>query len=499
MNVTEAVKSLMALQSKLSAYSHAMSVLNFDGETVAPKGSAENRAHTMGELSGAVYELSTCKETVELLEYLDANKSQLSEKEQRMVELMIKDIRTMEKIPMDEYIAHSALLSKANAVWHEAKEKSDFALFEPYLEQIFADAKKFAGYCAPEKKPYDYWLGEFEDGLTMEKCEEFFGALRERLVPLIKAISEKPQVDDSVIKGSFSDEKQEELSHWIMGVIGLDPDHCILGTVEHPFTDSMGSHHDVRITTKYIPTDYSNSMFSVVHEGGHALYESGSADDLAYTVLDGGVSMGIHESQSRFYENIIGRSREFTALVWPKLTELWPELSKYSAEDFYKAVNKVQPSLIRTEADQVTYSLHIMVRYELEKRIMAGELTVHELPSEWNRLYKEYLGVDVPNDRLGVLQDTHWSGGSIGYFPSYALGSAYGAQFLKKMKETVNVEECLAKGDLGPINEWNRTQIWQYGQLYKPGQVLERVLGEDFDPKYYLDYLEAACKDVYGL
>ncbi|MCF0151498.1 MAG: carboxypeptidase M32, partial [Firmicutes bacterium] len=482
MNLEKAIHDLMELQSKLSAYSHAMSVLNYDGETVAPKGSAENRAHTMGILSGEIYRLSTGKETVELLEYLDENKAQLTEKQARMVELLIKDIRTMEKIPMDEYMAHTALLSKANAVWHEAKEKSDFALFEPYLEQIFADAKKFAAYCAPEKKPYDYWLGEFEDGLTMEKCEAFFGALRSRLVPLIRAIGEKPQVDDKAVRGCFSDEKQEALSHWVMNVIGLDPDHCILGTVEHPFTDSMGSHHDVRITTKYRTGDYSQSFFSVVHEGGHALYESGAADDLAYTVLDGGVSMGIHESQSRFYENIIGRSKGFTAFAWPKIAELWPELSSFTAEDLYRAVNKVQPSLIRTEADQVTYSLHIMVRYELEKRVMAGELSVHDLPAEWNRLYKEYLGVDVPNDREGVLQDVHWSGGSIGYFPSYALGSAYGAHFLKKMKEEVDVEGCLAKGDFAPINQWNRTHIWQYGRLHAPQQLLQQVLGEEFDP-----------------
>ena len=240
-------------------------------------------------------------------------------------------------------------------------------------------------------------------------------------------------------------------------------------------------------------------MFSVIHEGGHALYDTGSADELAYTVLDGGVSMGIHESQSRFYENLLGRSRAFTGFVFPKLCELFPSLAGHTAEEFYRAINKAEPSLIRTEADEVTYSLHVMVRYELEKRVMHGELKVHDLPGEWNRLYKEYLGVDVPDDKHGVLQDSHWSGGSVGYFPSYALGSAYGAQLLGKMKETVDVEDCLKRGDFAPINAWNREHIWQYGCLKKPGALLEQALGEKFDPTAYTSYLEEKYGELYGL
>ena len=243
-------------------------------------------------------------------------------------------------------------------------------------------------------------------------------------MPLLKKIKEKPQVDDAMLHGHFSEEKQAQLSDYLMRTMGLDLDHVGLSTTEHPFTTSLGSHFDERITTHYLEENFASSMFSVIHEGGHALYDTGSADDLAYTVLDGGVSMGIHESQSRFYENLLGRSRAFTGFVFPKLCELFPELSGHTAEEFYRAINKAEPSLIRTEADEVTYSLHVMVRYELEKRVMHGELKVHDLPGEWNRLYKEYLGVDVPDDKHGVLQDSHWSGGSIGYFPSYALSGA---------------------------------------------------------------------------
>ena len=241
-------------------------------------------------------------------------------------------------------------------------------------------------------------------------------------------------------------------------------------------------------------------MFSVIHEGGHALYDMNSADDLAYTLLDGGASMGIHESQSRFYENLLGRSRPFVNYLFPKMKQCFPkQMEGYTAEDVYRAVNIVTPSLIRTESDEVTYCLHVMVRYELEKKIMSDELEVKDLPSEWNRLYKEYLGVDVPDDKRGALQDSHWSGGNVGYFPSYALGSAYGAQLLSKMKQTVNVDECLENGNFEPINSWNRENIWRHGCLYKPNDLLEKALGEKFDPFVYTNYLENKYSELYGL
>lgn len=499
MTIENAIEQLMQLQAKMSAYNHAMGVIYYDGVTTAPKNTAANRGHSLSILSEEAYKLSTCKETEELLNYLDENKAQLDEKQARMVEVLIKDQKNMAKIPMDEYVAYQKLLNDAEDVWHRAKENSDFELFRPYLEQIFDTHKRFAGYIAPEKDPYDYWLGEYEDGVDRAYCDDFFGKVRSRLVPLLKAISEKPQVDDSWLTGSFPIDRQDQLSHYLMKLQGLDEGHVGLSTTEHPFTTSLGSHHDVRITTHYSESNFVSSMYSIIHEGGHALYDSGCADDLAYTALDGGVSMGIHESQSRFYENIIGRSRAYCTHVWPKLCELFPQLAEHTAEDFYKAVNKAQPSLIRTEADETTYCLHIMVRYELEKRVMAGELEVKDLPAEWNRLYKEYLGVDVPNDAQGLLQDVHWAGGMIGYFPSYALGSAYGVQFLAKAKESIDVEKCVLEGNLEPLNAWNKEHIWKHGCLYKPGQLLQRVLGGKFDPEPYICYLEEKCRDIYGL
>ena len=355
-SIDEAREKLMSLQRRMAAYDHAMGLIYYDGCTTAPKETAENRAVSMTVLSEEIYRQSTSDETIEFLEFLDANRNDLSSDEKRMVYLLLKDIREMKKIPMDEYIAYQELVVKAEDVWERAKNSSDFAMFCPYLEDIFAYQKKFANYIDPDMDPYDHCLNEYEEGLTMEACDRFFNRLREGIVPLLKRISEAPQIDNSIRHGYFPASRQEELSRHLMKQIGLDLGHVGLSTTEHPFTTSLGSHHDERITTHYYENDFAYSMYSVIHEGGHALYDTGSADELAYTVLDGGVSMSIHESQSRFYENIIGRSRAFCRLIFPELVRIFPEqMEGHDAEEFYRAVNKVQPSLIRTEADELTY------------------------------------------------------------------------------------------------------------------------------------------------
>ncbi|MBQ4639741.1 MAG: carboxypeptidase M32 [Clostridia bacterium] len=501
MQLHQAREQLMKLQAKMSAFDHAMGLIYYDGSTAAPKGTAQNRGRTLSILSEEHYKLSTGEETVQLLEYLDAEKENLTEKEQRMVFLLLRSIRQMQKIPMEEYVAYQELLVEADDAWHTAKEKSDFPLFEPFLEKIFETNIRFARYCAPDMEPYDYWLNEYEDGLTMSQCDVFFATLRSRLVPLIQKIRQKQNyLDDTCLFGNFPEHKQALFSDKLMEVLGLDRSHVTIATTEHPFTTSLGSHFDTRITTHYIPNNVASSMYSVIHEGGHALYDTGSADDLAYTVLDGGVSMGIHESQSRFYENLLGRSRAFIWHIFPIMQSIFPlQMQGVGAEDIYRAVNRVQPSLIRVDADEVTYCLHVMIRYELEKKVMCGKLSVHDLPKEWNRLYKEYLGVTVPDDARGVLQDSHWSGGAIGYFPSYALGSAYGVQLLNKMRETVDVDTCLKEGKLQPINDWNREHIWKHGSLYPPKKLLEMALDAPFDPAAYTDYLERKYSDLYRL
>ena len=500
MDIQKKLEEFYAHQSKLSAYYHAMGILYYDGATTAPKKTAENRAHTLAILSEEIYKMCTAPDVVELIMSLSDISDSLSPNDARSVYIAAKGIKEMQKIPMDEYVHYQELLVKADDVWHTAKETNDFELFCPVLTEIFEYQKKFAAYCAPEMHPYNYCLDNYESGLTMNDCDEFFALLRSNIVPLIHRISNAEQIDDSCLFGSFPASEQEKFSLYRMETMGIDLGICGLGTTEHPFTTSLGSHKDVRITTNYDENNFASSMFSVIHEGGHALYDMNSADEFAYTNLDGGVSMGIHESQSRFYENLLGRSLPFIKYIFPKMQEFFsPKLDAYTAEDIYRAINLVTPSLIRTEADEVTYCLHVMVRYEIEKAVMSGKLEIKDIPAKWNALYKEYLGVDVPDNTRGCLQDSHWSGGGIGYFPSYALGSAYGAHLLSKMKQDIDVEACLAEGNFAPINEWNKERIWKIGSSKKSNEVLEGALGEKFDPQYYVKYLEEKYSSIYGL
>ena len=499
MELAQAITKLDALQRKMFAYNHAMGVLYYDGATAAPAGSAANRGETMAVLSEAEYLMATGPEMIDLLDFLYAHNDELTQKQRRIVEMLRKDLAELRCIPQEEYAAASKLMAESTAAWHEAKPRSDFSIFAPYLEKVIETKKRFAHYVKPDIDPYEYYLDTYEPGLTRRKCDEFFAALRARVVPLLRRVQAARQVDASFLTGDFPLEAQRKLSDELMEIMRIDRSFCSIGETEHPFTTNF-TKRDVRITTHFYPDNAVSSMYSVIHEGGHALYELHTADEDMYNGLGSGVSMGLHESQSRFYENLVGRSRGFVTFLAPRLRALFPQqLGGVSDDALYRAVNRCEASLVRTEADELTYSLHIMVRYEIEKKLFADEISVAEIPQEWNRLYQEYLGVTPSCDRDGCLQDSHWSDGSFGYFPSYALGSAYGAQMLARMRETVDVDACEKNGDLAPINAWLCEHIWQYGCLYKPAELLERVFETPFDPKYYLDYLETKFTEIYGL
>lgn len=500
MTTQEALKLYREKNDQLHALGHAMGVLHYDGATAAPAESAEGRGKTLAYLSGCAYEIETGAELLEAAKYLNEHKDELNAQDRREIEVFLRENEFTAAIPKEEFVAYVELLNKADAVWHKAKQDSDFASFAPIVKDIFATNVRFDKYYKPDRAPYDTQLDRYERGLNMEKTDAFFNALKERIVPLLKKVMAKPQVDDSFIWGkTYPIEAQRKFSDYLMDVITIDRKRCSIGETEHPFTTNFNK-KDVRITTHYHEQTPVYSMYSVIHEGGHALYELHTADELEGTILAGGVSMSIHESQSRFMENIIGRSRAFIELIFPKMQELFPEqLKGVTAEQMYRAVNKAEPSLIRTEADELTYALHVLVRYEIEKGLFEGSISTEELPKIWNAKYKEYLGIDVPDDKQGVLQDSHWSGGNVGYFPSYALGSAYGAQMLAKMKQTVDVDAAVRSGDLRPVTGWLEEHIWKFGALYDPMELLERAVGEPFDPKYYTDYLEKKFTEIYGL
>ena len=495
----QALDAMELYQRKLAAFNHAMGVLYLDATTVAPCDSWDGRNATMEVLSEEIYRLDTNPEIELWLSVLEAADEQLTPIQKRQAEVIRKNYNQTKKIPAEEYVAFTVLQNEAQSVWQKAKQNNDFAAFSPYLEKIVYYVRKFAGYYNPQMKPYDALLNEYEEGITMEILDGFFAQLRETIVPLISRISEVQQIDDQFLYKTYPVPVQREFSDYLMAVLGMNRDHCTIAETEHPYTTNFNN-KDVRITTHYYENNLVSSMYSVIHEAGHGLYELGADDCYNQTVLAGGVSMGIHESQSRFYENILGRSEAFIHAIFPKIKEFFPDqLADVNEMMFYRAVNKAEPSLIRTEADELTYALHVMVRYEIEKKLIDGTLEVKDIPEEWGKLYKEYLGVDVPDDTHGCLQDSHWSGGSIGYFPAYALGSAYGPQILKAMESDLpDIWDDVRDADLSRINAWLKEKIHQHASFIKPKALFEQVCGA-FDAKYYTDYLYNKFTELYQL
>lgn len=500
MTVSQALGQLDELQRNRYAYRHAMSVVYYDAVTGAPEGSAAGRGEAMGRLSGIEYELFANAKTGELLDFLSEHTAELSPRQARETEVLRREYDRMRRIPVEEYVAYTRLTNEADSVWHRAKRENDYAAFGPYIPRIAGTLRRFSGYCDGTRDPYDVALGQYERGLCRERLDDFFARLREGIVPLLHRIAaEGKPVDDRCLYGDYPVEQQRRLSDAVMQVMGIDRTYCSIRETEHPFTINMNK-WDVRITTHYDPNNFASSLFSVIHEGGHALYELHTGDALQYSCLAEGTSMGIHESQSRLYENYIGRSEAFAEALHPVLMELFGDrLSGVSVRQLWQAFNRAAPSLIRTEADELSYCLHIMVRYDMEKLLFDGFSDWEKLPALWNAKYEEYLGIPVPDDRRGILQDSHWSGGMMGYFPSYAVGSAYAAQMMAAMRQEVDVDGAARAGDLRPVNAWLEQRVWRFGKEKDPDEILRGCCGEEFDPGYYLKYLTEKYLAVYGL
>ena len=499
MTLNEAIEKLNELEKSSYALGHAQSILYTDGDTVAPKNSWKGRGKAMAYLSELTYKQLVNPETGEILETILRHKDEADEVTFRRAEIMKESYDELHMLPMEEYVAYQELVNESMTVWKDAKDGSDWNLFAPYLEKLITARRRFASLKAPDKPAYDVLLDLHEKDATMAELDPFFRALREDLSPVIKEVAAREKPVPAFLKGPWPVEKQRVFSRKIMALEGIDPLCCTLGETEHPFTSGTNK-WDVRITTHYHEDDVLSSLYSVIHEGGHALYEMDGRDDMQFTCLADGVTMGVHESQSRFYENLIGRSRAFCTPLLKVMKEVFPEQMKGVTEDeLYSAINLSKPSLIRTEADELTYSLHVMIRYELEKAMIGGDLKVADIPGEWNRLYKEVLGVDVPDDKHGCLQDSHWSFGGMGYFPSYALGSAYGVQMLQEMEKDVDVWTAVAKGDLSPVTAWLTEKVHQYGHLKKPCDLLPAAMGGPLDATVYTGYLKKKFTDLYKL
>ncbi|EHS57347.1 carboxypeptidase M32 [Paenibacillus sp. Aloe-11] len=495
--------ALKELSHKISSYGEAVGLLHWDLRTGAPRKGVDIRSETLGILSTEMFKLMISDEMGQLLQFFAAadKLEQLEDNDRRLVEECRKNYDLNRSVPADRYREYSTLAAQAESKWEEAKEHSDFAGFEPYLSKIVDMKREFIGYWGIKDTEYDTLLDQYEPGMTVEKLDAVFDRLKKRLVPLLSKIQASPnQPDKSFLDGVFDVKQQEKFSLFILRQMGYDFDAGRLDESVHPFATGLNP-GDVRITTHYLQDEVTSAIFSSLHEGGHALYEQNIAPELAGSLLSGGTSMGIHESQSRLWENKIGRSRAFWDRYYDDLQKHFPErLAKVTAEQFHRAVNRVENSLIRIEADELAYNLHIIIRYEIEKMLFNEKLDVKRLPEVWNAKYKEYLGLVPPNDGLGVLQDVHWSGGDFGYFASYSLGNMYAAQILATLrKELPNLDELIAAGELEPIKQWLTERIYRYGKSRTPSELIVAITGEDLNPDYLADYLEEKYISIYKL
>ncbi|ATO36151.1 MULTISPECIES: carboxypeptidase M32 [Geobacillus] len=487
---------------KMMGYHEAINLMYWDLRTGAPKKGVEQRSEVIGMLSEEAFKMSTSEEMAAFIAKLSPKEvyEQLDEVTKHTLDECKKEYERNKKIPVDEYKEYVVLCSKAESVWEEAKAAADFARFRPYLEQIIEFQRRFISYWGYEGHPYNTLLDQYEPGMTVELLDGLFGQLRERIVPLvhaISAVSDKP--DTSFLFAPFPKEKQRAFLLELLRELGYDFGKGRLDETVHPFAIGLNP-NDVRITTRYDERDFRTAVFGTIHECGHALYEQHISEALVGTPLASGASMGIHESQSLFLENMIGRHPSFWKRHYPRLQQYAPEqFADVSLDAFYRAINEAKPSLIRIEADELTYPLHIMVRYEIEKQLFAGELEAADLPDVWNEKYEQYLGIRPHNDAVGVLQDVHWSGGSFGYFPSYALGYMYAAQFKQALEKELDLAQLLEEGNITPIREWLTANIHRFGKTKKPLDLVRDATGEPLNADYLIQYLEAKYKPLYRL
>ena len=478
-----------------------LSLLQWDLETKTPIKSRAYLSELVAELSMQEYDLFTSEEFKNLVEELNKEKESLSEIERKEIEISMEEIEKMKKIPSDEYEAYAKLTSINQGIWEEAKAKNDFSIIKDGLEKIFYYSKKFAEYRRKnEKNLYDVLLNDYEKGMDTEKLDIFFSELKKEIVPFLKKIQEKKKTlkEEYKLNVPVDEDIQFKFAKYLSEYVGFDFEKGLIETSEHPFTLNLNK-NDVRLTTNNKKNMPFSTVFSIIHESGHGIYEQQTADNLIDTLLGTGGTMGLHESQSRFMENIVARNKAFWKPLYKKSQEFYPFLKDISFEEFSKQINKIEPGLIRVEADELTYSLHIMVRYEIEKMIFANEVNIDELPKIWNQKMKEYLGIEPKNGAEGVMQDVHWYCGLIGYFPSYAIGNAYASQIYNAMKKDFDVEKALENQELNKITDWLGEKIHKYGRLKDTTEIIKEITGEELNPKYYIEYLKEKYSKIYQI
>ena len=500
-NLESTIAEFKNYLDKANMLDHTLSIMYYDAATGAPIGGAGARAKRMALLEAEAFSIRTSQTAKGYIDALEEQKPNLDDVSAAILRVSRRAYDKSAGIPTEKIRDFAELRSKSSIVWQEARKNNNFESFAPYLKSIIDAKKDMLSYRKSDQHPYDMLLDDYEEGLTMKICDEFFEKLKTSILPLLKRIKQSVNKPAVVFRSYHVDiNKQREITYMIAKAIGYDLNRGMIRESAHPFCCSAGR-DDVRITTRYRENDFISSILCIMHECGHAIYEQNAGDNIANTSLEGNsASTGIHESQSRFYENIIGRSLPFWQFLIEKIRpHLTKEFSKVTSEMFFKSVNVAEPSLIRVEADELTYNLHIILRYEIEKMMFSEDIDVNKLPRIWNDKMKEYLGITPNNNTNGILQDIHWAEGLMGYFPSYILGSAYAAQLEAYVQQEMNISSLIRDGDFESVTSWLKEHVHRHGALFTPNQLLQRISGEDFNPNYYIDYLTKKFSTVYKL
>ncbi|MGA9399014.1 MAG: carboxypeptidase M32 [Anaerolineaceae bacterium] len=495
----EQLKKILAEVFDLNRIS---SVLGWDQQTYMPPGGSEDRGNQLSLLAKLSHEMFVSKEVGDLLEALKEYEKQIDpdSNDACLIHQTRHDYIKATRVPTEWVAEFSQLTSVAQDTWAQARPKSDFAAFRPYLEKIVDMRKQYSDFFKPYDHIYDPQLDDFEPGLKTADVKAIFNELRPQQVDLLKQISSKPQVDDSFLQVPYDQQKQWDFGVEVITAFGYDWQRGRQDRSAHPFTTSFGS-GDTRITTRFDKLGIASALFGTMHECGHALYDQGIPKELSRSPLHDGASMAFHESQSRMWENLVGRSQPFWSHFYGKLQKTFDtELGGVPLDKFYKGINKVAPSLIRTEADEATYNLHIMLRLELEIAMLEGSLAVKDLPEAWNKRSQEYLGIVPPNDKYGCMQDIHWSFGGFGYFPTYALGNLVSLQLWECIQRDIpDLEKQIADGKFSSLLAWLRENVHIHGHKFEPQVLIQKITGSKINPNPYIRYLKRKFGEIYNL
>jgi len=496
------LKELDELELHLFAHRYASAAITAQGPTIDPPEATADRAETLAMLAREDQKLLASPAADALLARLDerAQRGELSCVTQAQARALSRRRQELSGVPSEDQAALAALRTTADAAWRRAKRAGDWKSFEPWLQQMVDLMRQIALEAEPERDPYDVWLARSEPGCGQEFYDRFFAEVKATAIPLISAIAHAGRkIDDSFLHGHFEAARQWQLARDIAELEGVRPQAWWLTSTEHPFSQALTSHYAI-CAAHIHEEDVSRNLFTMLHEGGHNLYGQNTDPALDHTSLQGPCSAGMNEAQSRFFENYVGRDEAFAPSLVALLKKRFPEhFANLDPHRFWLAVNRVQPGAIRTTADELTYPLHIIIRYEIEQELFAGSVTAADVPRLWNERYERYLGIQIEDERDGALQDMHWANGLMGYFPTYALGGAYGAQFRHQMlEEGLPWEDILASGDLSPISGWLKEKVWRYGRMKDPADLLRDSCGP-FDVHCYTSYLESKFTKIYQL